>query len=624
MQYLAKRNHLYSILVLTILVGLFFVFPSFVLADSEENVVEVVDTVEVVEIDIVETPQEETSVEEGEAQMEEVLEVVEDDLNYTDEDLSVEVSLSESDDAQEEEVDDQKETEIVVEDEPLSSEEEEDITNISSVNSEEVLGEFAISAEFGDSSEDVQGEITPNDESYTGLEDSFTTLSSDNPNPINNDEVSISDEISFSSSGVDPSPVSETVISDELSLVTLPIDTIPQVEQAISDELSFTTSSEVTPPQSEIAISGELSFTTKGQITPPPTQPEIAISGELSFTTQSTPTPPVQPEIAISEELSFQTPSGPTPPPTQPEIAISGELSFTTNRAPSGGGGGGGFRPSVPDPDPVVCKPYLLEFIRFGRQNNPFEVLKLKIFLNSFEGFNLPLTPIYDLETFRAVEIFQQRYSSDILTPWGITAPTGYVYITTTLKINYIVCGITDPITIDLTRDDIVRFVPAAEAVLPPVDTATTTPFEDLLIPGFDGEVGVTDRGFFAFLQGLGGNLVGALAFLPWLFLDNLCLWCWIIVIILLLIILYLLYRNRQLRKELGEKNRTMSGGVGFVPLVGKEEKENPDSYDDLNLPGVAAMDTEDDIDPEVENEYFNSEDGEDLTVVENIDEEKK
>lgn len=88
------------------------------------------------------------------------------------------------------------------------------------------------------------------------------------------------------------------------------------------------------------------------------------------------------------------------------------------------------------------CYPYLLEYIKFGRQNNPIEVLKLQVFLREFEGFSeVPLSGVYDAVTFGAVKEFQERYGRDILRPWGITGFTGYVFITTRLAINNIYCG---------------------------------------------------------------------------------------------------------------------------------------------------------------------------------------
>ena len=68
------------------------------------------------------------------------------------------------------------------------------------------------------------------------------------------------------------------------------------------------------------------------------------------------------------------------------------------------------------------------------------EVTKLQNFLKG-QGFSVVVTGSYDAQTVEAVKNFQSKYSSDILAPWGITNPTGYVYITTSKKINQISCS---------------------------------------------------------------------------------------------------------------------------------------------------------------------------------------
>ena len=61
------------------------------------------------------------------------------------------------------------------------------------------------------------------------------------------------------------------------------------------------------------------------------------------------------------------------------------------------------------------------------------------MFLRDLEGFrNLQITGIYDDATVLAVNTFQMRYESEVLTPWGHTAPTGYTYILTKKKVNEI------------------------------------------------------------------------------------------------------------------------------------------------------------------------------------------
>jgi len=100
---------------------------------------------------------------------------------------------------------------------------------------------------------------------------------------------------------------------------------------------------------------------------------------------------------------------------------------------------------------PAVCKLFLLKFIKLGADNDPVEVLKLQAFLRVFEGRDdVPLSGFYDLVTYNAVKDFQKKYGLDVLNPWGIGDSTGYVFITTTLKINYIYCNLPTRITLDL------------------------------------------------------------------------------------------------------------------------------------------------------------------------------
>ncbi len=87
------------------------------------------------------------------------------------------------------------------------------------------------------------------------------------------------------------------------------------------------------------------------------------------------------------------------------------------------------------------CAPYLTSYIRFGATNDKTQVLKLQVFLDKFEGDSVPLSGTYDEATMQAVEAFQTKYAASVLTPWGITQPTGYVYLTTEQMINTIYCG---------------------------------------------------------------------------------------------------------------------------------------------------------------------------------------
>ncbi|MFC1721025.1 fibronectin type III domain-containing protein [Patescibacteria group bacterium] len=92
--------------------------------------------------------------------------------------------------------------------------------------------------------------------------------------------------------------------------------------------------------------------------------------------------------------------------------------------------------------EPLSCNYYLSSYLRMGDDNDVGEVKKLQTFLKDFEGFtNLEVIGVFNQATFDAVSSFQLKYAEDVLVPWGIDSPTGYVYYTTQKKINEIYCG---------------------------------------------------------------------------------------------------------------------------------------------------------------------------------------
>jgi len=87
------------------------------------------------------------------------------------------------------------------------------------------------------------------------------------------------------------------------------------------------------------------------------------------------------------------------------------------------------------------CKPLLTTYIRRGTNNDPMDVSKLQHFLrNEQDETGVRITGEYDLATYNAVHVFQDKYAADILTPWGVNESTGYVYYTTQKKINELWC----------------------------------------------------------------------------------------------------------------------------------------------------------------------------------------
>lgn len=87
------------------------------------------------------------------------------------------------------------------------------------------------------------------------------------------------------------------------------------------------------------------------------------------------------------------------------------------------------------------CAPYLAGYLHKDWNNNQDEVKKLQTFLNKEMGLALVVSGLFDSATFDAVVKFQEKYSDEILKPWGITTGTGFVYIRTVQKINSLQCG---------------------------------------------------------------------------------------------------------------------------------------------------------------------------------------
>lgn len=168
---------------------------------------------------------------------------------------------------------------------------------------------------------------------------------------------------------------------------------------------------------------------------------------------------------------------------------------------PAGGGGGGGggssggHRRVVP---PVVSTGlecfYLHDYMRRDFNNDPEQVMRLQAFLKAFEGYDyVTINGVFDQATFDAVSAFQTKYQSDILTPWGHTAPTGYVYILTLKKINELYCQRLFPIDESQAREIVafkalleslqnqgypVEFTPQGTVIPPPVGAGTSTQVE--------------------------------------------------------------------------------------------------------------------------------------------------
>jgi len=86
------------------------------------------------------------------------------------------------------------------------------------------------------------------------------------------------------------------------------------------------------------------------------------------------------------------------------------------------------------------CTDIITRSILLGGNNDIEEVKALEQFLNDTQGEKLEVDGRYNQEDYEAVKRFQTKYRADILDPWGVANPTGYVYKTTIKKINELYC----------------------------------------------------------------------------------------------------------------------------------------------------------------------------------------
>ncbi len=129
-----------------------------------------------------------------------------------------------------------------------------------------------------------------------------------------------------------------------------------------------------------------------------------------------------------------------------------------------GGGNGGGSgttttqgevagasttEPELALPSACVANPYLRDFMKMGKKNDPEQVKLLQTFLNEFAEANLPVSGIFGPQTKKAVKKLQKANHTDIIQPWidagyntaSIKEGTGIVYKTTKYFINKKKCA---------------------------------------------------------------------------------------------------------------------------------------------------------------------------------------
>jgi hypothetical protein len=98
------------------------------------------------------------------------------------------------------------------------------------------------------------------------------------------------------------------------------------------------------------------------------------------------------------------------------------------------------------DTGPAECAngPLITSYMHMGASNDQGQVKLLQAFLMGEMGSTTPVTGLFDAQTDTAVKAFQLKYADDILAPWGLSEPTGWVYLLTQWKINSIACPTID------------------------------------------------------------------------------------------------------------------------------------------------------------------------------------
>lgn len=89
----------------------------------------------------------------------------------------------------------------------------------------------------------------------------------------------------------------------------------------------------------------------------------------------------------------------------------------------------------------VACAPLITTDIIRGVRNDARDVARLQQFLDAAMGESLSITGIYTVADEAAVRRYQAAFASQILTPWGISQPTGRVQQTTRAAINAQYCA---------------------------------------------------------------------------------------------------------------------------------------------------------------------------------------
>lgn len=162
-------------------------------------------------------------------------------------------------------------------------------------------------------------------------------------------------------------------------------------------------------------------------------------------------------------------------------VDVQVESGGSTGGGSGGGGGGGGSVLGTTTPA-LACGVYITTFMRQGQENDPEQVKRMQGILKNFEGADVEETGVYDAKSVAAINAFQLKYADEVLTPWGIKAPTGYVFLTTRKKLNEVYCNnVNFPLTVEEQQHiELVKQAsvskPAAASVAPVQPKRVETP----------------------------------------------------------------------------------------------------------------------------------------------------
>lgn len=166
-------------------------------------------------------------------------------------------------------------------------------------------------------------------------------------------------------------------------------------------------------------------------------------------------------------------------------VGSNNSTPSTESSSPSGessrsGGRSGSRRSIVTAINPANCS-YLNDYLSINSNNSEMEVIKLQAFLLNTEGLNVDINGKFDQKTFDAVRAFQKKYSSEILSPWGSSIPTGKVFYTTKKKINEIQCNSSFPLTTQQIYEiELYKNRPVVSNVVVTAPVTTITPDQDI------------------------------------------------------------------------------------------------------------------------------------------------